>query len=160
MRALLCSESHRPFVPASADRSSPPHRGNQVLHDPREPQATRQQAHYVCEGVKADDGQAFMTAAALVVPTMPPTVRHFGYQLYEHLIAKRWGALDESSKAQLKAVSLQVCPARLTPRLPRGRARRSCWCVEPCFQAFIECSTQVSCGFRGAWSPIFFGWAP
>jgi hypothetical protein len=92
-----------------------------VLHDPREPQ----QAHYVCEGVKADDGQAFMTAAALVVPTMPPTVRHFGYQLYEHLIAKRWGALDESSKAQLKAVSLQVCPARLTPRLPRGRARRS-----------------------------------
>ena len=33
------------------------------------------QAHYVCEGVKGDDGQAFMFAAALVVPSMPPTVR-------------------------------------------------------------------------------------
>lgn len=39
---------------------------------------------------------------------MPYPVRHFGFQLYEHLIAKRWNSLSDGSKQQMKEVSLQI----------------------------------------------------
>ena len=47
-------------------------------------------------------------ASQLVNPSMPATCRHFGFQLYEHLISKRWNVLGEDSHEQLKGVSIQV----------------------------------------------------
>ena len=80
----------------------------QILHDPKSNQNDRQFAHNICESAKSDDLRAYSLASQLVSAALPHHVRHFGFQLYEHLITKRWNALDPNSRAQLKIVSLEI----------------------------------------------------
>ena len=80
----------------------------QILHDPRASRNNRQAAHQFCESLKNDDNSCLGLADQIITPTLPNEVRYFGFQLYEHLITKRWSSLSPDFQRALKDRSLQI----------------------------------------------------
>ena len=90
----------------------------QVLHDPTQDNNNRRAAQEHCDRIKGQVGRnpdvegswddSVMLCKMLTDSEMPETVRHYGYQLLEHLATKKWSTLGEDAQAELRQVAVSM----------------------------------------------------
>jgi hypothetical protein len=86
-----------------------------VMHDPLETQERRRDALAVCEGIKRDDKLCALAARHLVGIDCDDVIRHFGFQLYEHLVARRWVELPAEMRNAFKIEILAIMSSGTRP---------------------------------------------
>eukprot|EP00960_Hanusia_phi_P023549 694423-Hanusia_phi.AAC.5 len=80
----------------------------EILHNPVETKARRDEALSLCEGIKQSDFECKHYAEKLMLFSLPDPVRHFGLQLYEHLISVRWKQLSSAMREELKVNAMTL----------------------------------------------------
>lgn len=88
----------------------------QVLHDPTQDNNNRRAAQEHCDRIKGQIGMnpdvlgswsdSVTLCKRLTDSEMPETVRHYGYQLLEHLATKKWSLLEEAEQVELRQVAV------------------------------------------------------
>ena len=94
-----------------------------VLHDPQETQERRREALAIVEGIKKESADAvcMQTAGQLISTDFADPVRHFGFQLYDHLVTQRWEQLEPPARDALKRDLLVIMASRTRPLLQEQR---------------------------------------
>ena len=87
----------------------------QILHDPRETQARRGAAHALCEQIKNGDALCVLMARRLSATEHPDAIRHFGFQLFEHVVSHRWAQLPPGTREALKRDVLAIVATGTRP---------------------------------------------
>lgn len=90
-----------------------------VLHDPQETQERRREALAMVEGIKKEtaDEVCMQTAGQLISTDFADPIRHFGFQLYDHLVMQRWEQLAPPVRDALKRDLLVIMASRTRPLL-------------------------------------------
>ena len=87
----------------------------QILHDPRETQARRGAAHALCEQIKNGDALCVLMARRLSATEHSDAIRHFGFQLFEHVVSHRWAQLPPGTREALKRDVLAIVATGTRP---------------------------------------------
>ena len=90
-----------------------------ILHDPQETQERRQEALAMVECIKKESSDALcmQTAGQLISTDFADPIRHFGFQLYDHLVMQRWEQLAPPVRDALKRDLLMIMASRTRPLL-------------------------------------------